>query len=71
MNNTSTALLNTVNAGNMARKVVHIGIILMLLLTTTGISISRHYCGDNLRSTAIMHIPDACCNSGSCCHTEI
>jgi uncharacterized protein (DUF779 family) len=42
-----------------------------LFVTTTGFTISRHYCGDELSGIAIDHKAPSCCDS-SChkCHTE-
>ncbi|MBN1387842.1 MAG: hypothetical protein JW965_05300 [Bacteroidales bacterium] len=54
----------------MFRKLLYIVIAIILLFTTSGISISKHFCGDNLQSVTLMNIPDPCCDSGSCCHTE-
>lgn len=54
----------------MLKKSLHILISILLLITTTGISISAHYCGDNLRSVSFMSIPASCCDDTSCCHNE-
>lgn len=54
----------------MLKKSIHISISILLLLATTGITVSAHYCGDNLRSLALVSIPVSCCDDASCCHTE-
>ncbi|MFA8450246.1 MAG: hypothetical protein ACEPOW_06105 [Bacteroidales bacterium] len=45
----------------------HIILSLMLLVSTIGIAISKHYCNDNLISTAVYSNADACCASDKCC----
>jgi len=55
----------------MIRKAGHILIILVLLFGTTGLTITRHYCGSNLIHTVIYSTPEKCCE-GDCpgCHDE-
>lgn len=55
----------------MFRKAGHILIILLLLFVTTGITITRHYCGRDLVQTSIFSTPHGCCDS-NCprCHNE-
>lgn len=55
----------------MLKRVGHILIILLLLFGTTGLTITKHYCGSNLIKTEIFSTPDNCCN-GNCpgCHNE-
>jgi hypothetical protein len=55
----------------MFKRAGHILIIIMLLFGTTGLTITRHYCGRNLMHTALYSIPDNCCK-GDCpgCHNE-
>lgn len=55
----------------MFRAILNIIIAANLFVTTTGFTISRHYCGDELSSIAIDHKAPSCCDS-SChkCHTE-
>ena len=46
-------------------------LIFILLLSTSGITISKHYCGKTLVHTAIYSTPDKCC-TGNCtgCHDK-
>ncbi len=42
------------------KKLIHIGLALLLLLSTTGVSISKHYCGDMLRNVSLYAKVDSC-----------
>ena len=43
----------------------------MLLLTTTiGLAISKHYCGGELISTSLFSEAQSCCDSPDCCKNE-
>jgi hypothetical protein len=55
----------------MLKKSLHISVIFLLLLATTGVSISRHYCNGVLISSSLFGHAKSCCNS-SCnsCHEE-
>lgn len=55
----------------MLRKAGHILIIIVLLFGTTGVVITRHYCGTNLVHAELYSTPDNCCE-GDCpgCHNE-
>jgi hypothetical protein len=55
----------------MLKKTGHILIILLLLFGTTGLTITRHFCGKNLIHTSIYSSPNNCCK-GNCpgCHNE-
>jgi hypothetical protein len=55
----------------MLQRTGHILIIIVLLFGTTGLTITRHYCGRNLIHTALYSTPDNCCR-GHCpgCHNE-
>jgi hypothetical protein len=55
----------------MLKRVGHILIIFLLLFGTTGMTITKHYCGRHLVHTAIYSTPDNCCK-GNCpgCHNE-
>ena len=49
----------------------HIIIAGILLFTTTGFTITKHYCGGNLIDVAINATPDPCCDiSAGCCSDE-
>ena len=55
----------------MIRKITHIAFILLWTITTTGFTISRHYCGERLISVSIDNEAESCCGSeNGCCHNE-
>ena len=54
----------------MMKKFNHIAFTLLLLLATTGMAVSKHYCGDSLISTVLFGEAEPCCDTGSCCHNE-
>ncbi len=55
----------------MFNKVSHIVISLLLLTATMGITLSAHYCGEDLKSISVLADPDSCCDiSVGCCHDE-
>lgn len=56
----------------MLKKIVHIVFGLLLIVATTGFTISKHYCGNKLLSVSIFDI-DKCMCGGPCkdCHTNI
>lgn len=43
---------------------------MLLLLSTTGLAISKHYCGGELVSTSLFADVDSCCDSDDCCKNE-
>ena len=52
-------------------KVGHIVISLLLLTSTMGLTLSAHYCGDNLKSVSVLADPASCCDMpDGCCHDE-
>jgi len=55
----------------MIKKVFHILVITVFLVSTSGIFIARHYCGSSLVSFALFSTPHKCCE-GNCsqCHNE-
>jgi len=55
----------------MLKKAGHILTILLLLFSTTGLTITRHYCGRSLIHTVLYSTPENCCK-GHCpgCHNE-
>ncbi len=55
----------------MIKRSGNIVVILLLLLGTTGVTITRHYCGGALVKTSIYSTPQHCCNE-NCprCHDE-
>jgi hypothetical protein len=40
------------------------------LISTTGLTISQHYCGGELVSTSIFDEAKSCCDSDDCCKNE-
>lgn len=56
----------------MIKKTTHIIIAAILILATTGFTISRHYCMGSLVSVSINHTSKDCCGNGHCnkCHNE-
>ena len=55
----------------MLKKTGYTLIMLLLLFGTTGVTITRHYCGQNLAHIALYSTPDNCCGA-QCprCHNE-
>jgi hypothetical protein len=54
----------------MLKKISSIFIAVLLLITTTGLTIDRHYCGESLVSVTFGKSPD-CCKSPGCCHHHL
>ncbi|MCA1757431.1 MAG: hypothetical protein LC649_08245 [Bacteroidales bacterium] len=54
----------------MLRRVLHIILVVTVVMVTSGVTITRHFCGDSLRSVALMTTPQACCDMEGCCHNE-
>ncbi len=56
----------------MLRKVSHIVLALLLFVTTTGLTFSKHYCHSKLVSVSLFKEAKSCCGPGSCscCHNE-
>lgn len=57
----------------MFRNTTSLFLIVLLLATTTGYTISKHYCGDNFIKTSLIVEAETCCgNKGTsdCCHNE-
>ncbi len=54
----------------MLKSVTHILMTCLLLISTTGLAVSKHYCGDDLVSVEFKAETEPCCNNDSCCHTE-
>jgi len=49
----------------MFRKIAHIAIVLLLLVSTGGIPVTRHFCGKVQKSFSLFATPKSCC-SGHC-----
>jgi hypothetical protein len=54
----------------MLRTVTNIVTSCLLLVSTTGLAVSKHYCGGDLVSVELKTEADACCDDGMCCNTE-
>ena len=55
----------------MLRKITHIVLTLFLLVLTTGITISMHYCGGEYVSTSINEEAKSCCDgTDGCCENK-
>lgn len=54
----------------MLQKFSHIILALLLLVSTMGLAVSKHYCSDSLVSVSIFEEADSCCDDMGCCHTE-
>tara|TARA_R110002050_G_scaffold183855_2_gene317315 strand:+ start:2536 stop:2904 length:369 start_codon:yes stop_codon:yes gene_type:complete len=55
----------------MLKKISHIMLISLILLTTMGMTVSKHYCGSSLESVGVLSTPEDCCKMpNECCHHE-
>ncbi len=55
----------------MIRIITNTIVSLILLISTTGFTVSKHYCGNRLVSVTINHEPEPCCGTDSdCCKSE-
>lgn len=55
----------------MPRKAAHILLSFLLTISTTGISLSMHYCGGEWVSTSINSEAEGCCEGeGGCCENK-
>jgi hypothetical protein len=54
----------------MVKKSLDIVLALLVLVATTGIMVTKHYCGDNLAGIAFFSKPEPCCDMEGCCHFE-
>lgn len=52
-------------------KLLHIILTLVFTISTTGLAISKHYCGTELVEISIQHKDNNCCNADNCCSNEI
>ena len=52
------------------RKLIHVFVAVLWLLTTTGFSVTKHYCGGKYVKSSINSTPKSCCENSSCCHNE-
>ena len=54
----------------MYRKISHITFSFLLLVSTIGLVVSKHYCGDEIVSVSVFQEEEPCCDMGDCCSTE-
>ncbi len=57
----------------MYRTITHLLSAIILLITTMGFSVSKHYCGSRLIEMSINSAIEPCCDDGGtagCCHDE-
>src|SRR5690554_1342332 len=54
----------------MLKKASHIIFTMILLVATTDLVVSRHYCDELMVSTSLYQEAESCCGESSCCHNE-
>jgi len=54
----------------MLKKISHIVLATLLLVTTMGLMVSKHYCGGQLISVSLFHKANSCCGDAGCCKNE-
>ena len=54
----------------MLKTVSHIILSSLLLISSIGMVVSRHYCGTTLVSVVVDKEADSCCGDSDCCHNE-
>ncbi len=54
----------------MLKRISHITLSLLLLVSTMGMTVSKHFCGGSLVSVSVLGDDDSCCDMGNCCHNE-
>ena len=55
----------------MIKRVSHIILALFILITTTGLTVSLHYCGDTVKSVSLDKVARSCCDmEHGCCHDQ-
>lgn len=54
----------------MLKGLSHITLSFLLLFVTTGLAVSKHFCGELLISTSFFAEVDPCCDTEGCCHNE-
>lgn len=57
------------------RKIVYIFLVLILLFSTTGIAVSKHFCGEILQSISVNDLAKSCCDEQDmpedCCNNQV
>lgn len=54
----------------MLKRISHIILSLVLLVSTIGMAVSKHYCEESLVSVSVFSDNDSCCDMDNCCHNE-
>jgi len=54
----------------MLKKFSHIILSTLLLVSTMGVAISKHYCSGTFVSSSVFHEAKSCCGDSDCCHNE-
>ncbi len=54
----------------MLKRTSHIILSFILLISTIGLVVSKHYCKEELVSISFFDISDSCCEDSSCCHDK-
>ena len=54
----------------MLQKFSHIILATLLMISTMGMAVSKHYCGNDLVSVSMFDEAETCCGDMGCCHTE-
>ena len=55
----------------MLKRISHIIIAMLIVASTMGLTVSMHYCGNNLESVSVLSSPEPCCDiPDDCCHDE-
>jgi len=56
----------------MLKKLSHIILALLVLVTTMGMTVSAHYCGGELKSVQLFQASASCCGAAcDSCHNEV
>ena len=54
----------------MLKRISHIILSVLLLTTTMGMAVSKHYCGNTFVTVKIFGEAKSCCGDSDCCHNE-
>ncbi|MCY1721088.1 hypothetical protein OU798_12090 [Prolixibacteraceae bacterium Z1-6] len=54
----------------MLKKLSHIILSVLLLVSTVGVVVSKHYCSGSFVSASVFHEAESCCGDSDCCHNE-
>ena len=54
----------------MIRKLNHIILASLLLISTMGLAVSKHYCHSSLVDVSFFAQADSCCDDGGCCTND-